>query len=69
MAVLSTRRRPAAVTRTVGRVAGANVAGADLEFPGAIGTSVVESLGIEGPTDRLSDRLIRERARDLGLPE
>ena len=30
---------------------------------------IVESVGISEPTDRIRDRLIRERARDLGLPE
>ena len=30
---------------------------------------IVESLGIEGSPDKLRERLLRERAKDLGLPE
>ncbi len=39
-----------------GRVAGANAAGGDLRFPGALGTAVVGSLGITAAKTGLSER-------------
>lgn len=39
-----------------GRVAGANAAGAKLSFPGALGTAIVEALGITAAKTGLSER-------------
>ena len=39
-----------------GRVAGANAAGGDLTFPGALGTAIVECLGITAAKTGLSER-------------
>ncbi len=42
-----------------GRVAGANAAGGNLTFPGAIGTAIVESLGMTAAKTGLSEREAR----------
>lgn len=42
-----------------GRVAGANAAGGDLRFPGALGTAIVETLGIIAAKTGLSEREAR----------
>lgn len=39
-----------------GRVAGANAAGGDLRFPGALGTAIVETMGITAAKTGLSER-------------
>ena len=47
-----------------GRVAGANAAGGDLRFPGALGTAIVESLGITAAKTGLSEKDARENGFD-----
>jgi NADPH-dependent 2,4-dienoyl-CoA reductase/sulfur reductase-like enzyme/rhodanese-related sulfurtransferase len=47
-----------------GRVAGANAAGGNLTFPGAVGTAIVESLGVTAAKTGLSEN---EAARE-GIP-
>ncbi len=47
-----------------GRVAGANAAGESLVFPGAVGTAIVECLGITAAKTGLSEK----EARRLGMP-
>jgi len=47
-----------------GRVAGANAAGEELTFPGALGTAIVECLGITAAKTGLSEK----EARRLGTP-
>ena len=47
-----------------GRVAGANAAGGDLRFPGALGTAIVESLGIVAAKTGLSENEARSQGID-----
>ena len=47
-----------------GRVAGANAAGGDLKFPGALGTSIVETLGIVAAKTGLSEREAKQHGYD-----
>jgi NADPH-dependent 2,4-dienoyl-CoA reductase/sulfur reductase-like enzyme/rhodanese-related sulfurtransferase len=47
-----------------GRVAGANAAGGDLRFPGALGTAIVESLGIVAAKTGLSENEARAQGID-----
>ncbi len=48
-----------------GRVAGANAAGGDLQFPGALGTAIVETLGIVAAKTGLSEN--EARAQGIGF--
>lgn len=47
-----------------GRVAGANAAGGNLKFPGALGTAIVESLGMTAAKTGLSEREARMHGYD-----
>jgi len=47
-----------------GRVAGANVAGGELTFPGAIGTAIVESMGMTAAKTGLSEGEAKTRGFD-----
>jgi rhodanese-related sulfurtransferase len=47
-----------------GRVAGANAAGGDLRFPGALGTAIVETLGIVAAKTGLSESEARAQGID-----
>ncbi len=47
-----------------GRVAGANAAGGDLKFPGALGTAIVECLGMTAAKTGLSEREARQAGLD-----
>jgi rhodanese-related sulfurtransferase len=47
-----------------GRVAGANAAGGDLRFPGALGTAIVETLGIVAAKTGLSENEARAQGID-----
>lgn len=47
-----------------GRVAGANAAGGDLRFPGAVGTAIVETLGIVAAKTGLSEAEARAQGLD-----
>ena len=47
-----------------GRVAGANAAGGSLKFPGAIGTAIVESLGMTAAKTGLSEREAQAQGYD-----
>ena len=48
-----------------GRVAGANAAGGHLTFPGAIGTAIVESLGMTAGKTGLSEREAQNHGYDI----
>ena len=48
-----------------GRVAGANAAGADLRFPGALGTAILETMGIQAGRTGLSEREARAAGFDV----
>ena len=48
-----------------GRVAGANAAGGDLRFPGALGTAIVETLGIVAAKTGLSENEARSQGIDF----
>ncbi|MBM4342549.1 MAG: FAD-dependent oxidoreductase [Deltaproteobacteria bacterium] len=52
-----------------GRVAGANAAGGDLRFPGALGTAIVETMGITAAKTGLSEREARAAGFDVQVTQ